>query len=172
MRSVYQRVVVAAVILLTACAPQGADTSSDSAAAATVDPAAVRTAIEAANSRFVEAFNRGDIEATLANYAPDALVMVPNQPAWNGHDGIRAGGKAMFAALTPSGAVLHTDDVRLAGDLAIETGRYEMTLTPKAPGAKPIQDKGKFLVVWQRQADGSWKIIRDINNSDLPAPTG
>ena len=39
------------------------------------------------------------------------------------------------------------------------------------PGAKeqPVKDKGKYLTVWKHQPDGTWKIVRDINNSDLPA---
>ena len=28
---------------------------------------------------------------------------------------------------------------------------------------------GKYLTVWKHQPDGSWKIIRDINNSDQPS---
>jgi len=34
-----------------------------------------------------------------------------------------------------------------------------------------MEDKGKYLTVWQRQGDGSWKVVRDINNADTqPAP--
>jgi len=39
-----------------------------------------------------------------------------------------------------------------------------VTVTPK--GGKLTHDKGKYLTVWKKQADGSWKIYRDINNSD------
>ena len=73
-----------------------------------------------------------------ANYADDALLMMPNAPA-------------------------------MQGKSAIETGTFEWTLTPKSGAA--MTDKGKYLTVWKKQADGTWKIIRDINNSDLP-PAG
>lgn len=43
-----------------------------------------------------------------------------------------------------------------------------MTMTPKTGKGKPMSDKGKYIVVLQKQADGSWKIVRDISNSDLP----
>ena len=73
----------------------------------------------------------------------------------------------MFAVATLSNVTFHTEDVQVAGDLAVETGRYEMTFTPKQ--GKAINDKGKYVTVWQRQPDGSWKVLRDISNSDLPA---
>jgi ketosteroid isomerase-like protein len=60
-----------------------------------------------------------------------------------------------------------TEDVMVSGDLAVETGTFAWTLQPKS-GAE-VKDKGKYLTVWKRQADGSWKIVRDIDNSDLPA---
>lgn len=74
---------------------------------------------------------------------------------------------SMFSSATLSNVTFQTEDVQVAGDLAIETGRYEMTVTPKQ--GKAINDKGKYVTVWQRQPDGSWKIVRDISNSDLPA---
>lgn len=74
----------------------------------------------------------------------------------------------MLNNVTISGLALNAEDVKTSGDFAVETGTYTMTMTPKK-GGKAINDKGKHVVVWERQADGSWKAIRDMFNSDLPA---
>jgi len=34
---------------------------------------------------------------------------------------------------------------------------------------KPIVDHGKDVAVWKKQGDGSWKMVMDTFNSDLPA---
>ena len=34
---------------------------------------------------------------------------------------------------------------------------------------KTIKDHGKFVEIWKKQADGSWKCAVDMFNSDLPA---
>jgi hypothetical protein len=44
----------------------------------------------------------------------------------------------------------------------------EWTLVPKTAQGEEMTTKGKYLTVWKQQADGSWKIVRDINNSDEP----
>ena len=62
---------------------------------------------------------------------------------------------------------LKSEDLIVSGDYAIETGTYRMTVQPKQ--GKSMEDVGKFVSIWQKQADGSWKMIRDIFNSDLPA---
>ena len=50
-------------------------------------------------------------------------------------------------------------------------GTFAGTVTPKA-GSEPVQVKGKWMAVYKRQADGSWKAICDTYNSDdLPLPT-
>ena len=36
---------------------------------------------------------------------------------------------------------------------------------------KPVTDKGKYVTVYKKQADGSWKAVADILNSDMPLPT-
>ena len=47
---------------------------------------------------------------------------------------------------------------------------YTVTFTPEA-GGEPIRGIGKWMDIYKRQPDGSWKIYRGIYNSDLP-PSG
>jgi ketosteroid isomerase-like protein len=40
-----------------------------------------------------------------------------------------------------------------------------------APGMTvAMHDRGKYLEVYKKQSDGTWKVIRDMFNSDLPLP--
>jgi ketosteroid isomerase-like protein len=50
-------------------------------------------------------------------------------------------------------------------DMAYLQGTYTMT-DPKTK--KPMTDKGKYLTVFTKQPDGSWKAIADAFNSDPP----
>jgi ketosteroid isomerase-like protein len=53
------------------------------------------------------------------------------------------------------------------GDMAYSYGAYELT-SNNARG-KPVTDHGKYVEIWKKQSDGSWKCIVDTWNSDLPA---
>jgi ketosteroid isomerase-like protein len=57
-------------------------------------------------------------------------------------------------------------EVREADNLTIEYGRYTLGIQPQASDA--VSDVGKYLVVHERQADGSTKILYDIFNSNTP----
>jgi hypothetical protein len=61
--------------------------------------------------------------------------------------------------------------VTLTGDYAIEEGAFVWKLAPVA-GGPAIEDRGRFIGIWQRQADGGWKVARDIWNSSLPLVAG
>jgi len=63
--------------------------------------------------------------------------------------------------------VINTAEVRRAGDLAFARGTYTLTLTPKA-GGSDISVDGKLMTVFEKQQVGSWKIHRDIFNSNVP----
>jgi uncharacterized protein (TIGR02246 family) len=145
----------------------GAVSASGSSGSASPDTAKVKAAIEAANAKLVEAFKKGDKTGLMANYAADAVVMMPNEEAWRGREGMDKGFSGFLGQFTFKEGAATTTDVMVAGDLAIETGTYAWTMQPKAGGAE-IKDKGKYLTVWKRQSDGTWKIVRDINNTDLP----
>ena len=56
-------------------------------------------------------------------------------------------------------------DVHSSGDMAVERGHVDLKFSdPAAPPATV-----RYLVMWQRQADGAWKIRYDIWN-DAPKP--
>ncbi len=141
---------------------------SGGSSSASPDTAKVKAAIQAANARSLDAFKRGDKAGMMANYTSDAIVMAPNEEAWRGQEGLDKGFSGLLSQFSFKDGAATTTDVMVAGDLAVETGTFTLTLQPKT-GAE-IKDKGKYLTVWKRQPDGTWKIVRDINNSDLPAP--
>jgi uncharacterized protein (TIGR02246 family) len=124
--------------------------------------------IDKLRDAFIVAFNAGDAEAIADLYAPDAVVMPQNQQAVTGHDAIVNVNKAMFDQYTPKISITSIE-TKIFGDVAFDRGTYTIELTPKAEG-NPISDEGKYLIIIQRQADGSWKVIRDIDNTSKPAP--
>lgn len=151
-----------------ACAP-AADNSQVQQMGAANDPAAVRSAIEAQIAGFERALISGDTAALLDAYTNDAIIFPANQKAVRARAERSAFNAGMLGAMTVTAADITTDDLIVTGDYAIETGSYTMTMKPKA-GGKAMADTGKFLAVWQKQADGSWKMIRDAFTTDLPAP--
>jgi uncharacterized protein (TIGR02246 family) len=129
---------------------------------------AVRSSIEETNAQFAAAVGRGDTAGVAALYTEDAVILPANAERVNG----RSGAKALFDGLIQTMGVpvlkLSTTDVTELGDTAYEVGVYTMKFQP--PGAAPVDDRGKYVVIWKRQGDGAWKLAVDIWNSDLPAP--
>lgn len=131
-----------------------------------MDLAQVRQALEAANAKFVEAFNRGDAAAVVALYMDDATLLPPNSDMIRGRQGLQDFWSAAMKAGFKDVA-LTTVEVGGSGDTAYEIGKYSLAIQPE--GQERRADSGKYLVVWKRQADGWWKLQADIWNSNLPA---
>jgi len=124
-----------------------------------------RTALRAAADTFAQRVRRADWPAAAKLYAETAALMPPAQHAVTGQANI----EAWMKAFPPISAFdLRVVSVDGQGDVAYVTGKYIMTIAP--PGAKPMADTGKYLVVHHRQPDGSWPIVADIFNSDLAPP--
>ncbi len=108
-----------------------------------------------------------DVDRFVANYAEDASAMAPNEPIATGKQAIRSTIGKMFA-LPGLALSFQTAKVEVArsGDMAYTHGAYTMTMND-AKG-KPMTDKGKYVTVYRKQADGSWKAVADMFNTDLP----
>src|SRR5262249_25779039 len=127
-------------------------------------------AIERIRHAHVAALNRGDAEAWADLFAEDGVQMPPHAHANVGRQTIRAWGQELLQPFHARFA-LDVSEIRVSGEAAFERGRYTMSLAPKADGAA-IDDVGKYITVYQRQPDQSWKVARDIWNSDNPLPAG
>jgi len=94
------------------------------------------------------------------------VQLPPDEPAIVGKERIR---QRMRAALDrfKFDMAISNEEAGTAGDLAFARGTYKATLTPKQ-GGKQIPIDGKFMTILVRQPDGSWKIHRDIFNSNVP----
>jgi ketosteroid isomerase-like protein len=124
-----------------------------------------RTAIRQAQAKDLELTRAQDWKGDMALYTEDAIQLPPNQAAVQSKAAIQA----WVEAFPPiSNYQEQSLEVEGQGDLAYDRGTYSMTVTP--PGAAPIEDRGKYLGIWRKQADGSWKISRSMFNSDLPLP--
>ena len=115
-----------------------------------------------------QAWSSRDIEKVLSFYADDATLMYPNMPSIVGKNAIAAYEKPFFAdpAFTVQYQITGVD-VAQAGDLGYTQGTQTYTMTDPKTG-KVVTDHGKWLTVRKKQADGSWKIVRDAASSDLP----
>ena len=67
-----------------------------------------------------------------------------------------------------------TEEVIPAGDYLVEIGHYSYQGTSKADNKTPRSGAGRYMVLWRKDADGVWRLHRDIGN-DAPkksdAPT-
>ena len=124
-------------------------------------------AIHKIDAEFMKAASAKNVAALVkAFYAPDAVLMPPNHAAVEG----RANIQAFLQGLVDSGLSsikLETTTTASAGDLAYGRGRYTMAMSP--PGGAPVEDVGKYVVVYRRQPSGAWRAVSDIFNSDRPA---
>lgn len=143
--------------LLTACQTQ---TTSDTRAAD-------ETALRKLDDEWSKAAGSRDVEKTISYYSDDAVVMPPNIATLTGKEPIRTLWKSMLGSPDFSGGWKASKvEVARSGDLAYVSGTYEFN--EKDDTGKPITDKGKYLEVWKKQTDGSWKCVADMFSSDLP----
>ena len=131
--------------------------------------AAEATKVKEAFNECAVAARDGDLERWLSLWADDGKRMAPNAPASVGVEQIRAAIEPGFEFFTFEEFTINADEVQILGDQAYAHGTYGYSMMPKA-GGDTIEDSGKFLTIFEKQADDSWKIAIDSFSSNLPAP--
>ena len=143
-------------LIAAACAP-AADVEAD------------RAAIEAVREAEGAAFSAENIDAVMDVVTDDIVMMGPNEPLVSGREAVREWANGFTAMFSITFNSYETDEIEVAGDLAYERYTAHWTITPK-DGSDAVDEILKGIHIFRRQADGSWKIARDIWNSDEPVP--
>jgi uncharacterized protein (TIGR02246 family) len=123
--------------------------------------------VNAVAQAFHDGFAKQDAAALAGLYDEDARFLPPNMEPAEGQPAIQAA----FQQLLDMGARsvdIEPIDVRDAGDLTIDYGRYTLGIEPA--GAEAMTDVGKYVVVHVTRQDGSTKILLDCFNSNSPLP--
>ena len=109
-----------------------------------------------------------NVDSWVAFYSDDAIVLPPNDKIATGKEAIRTVITNLLAA--PGLSIKWQPskvEVARSGDLGYSQGTFEMTVSD--PKGNPIMDRGKYVEIWKKQADGSWKLVADSNPA---GPTG
>ena len=143
--------------LLTSCTNSTPDTH-----------AADELALKDTEAAWVKDAATKDLEKFIAYYADDGSVLLPDTPILTGKEAIRGAFKPMLS--DPNFAVTFGAtkvDVAKSGDLGYTQGPFSMTTSDPKTKA-PVTEKGKYLTVFRKQADGAWRAVEDTFMSDAP----
>ena len=160
LRSRHLLACVAVFALTTAC-------SRNVPSSQNADLAAVRS-VEAS---WVKDIATKDVDTIVNYYSDDASLLMPNEMMITGKNNIKAAFKPMLA--DPNFALTFQStrgEASKSGDFVYVIGTYSMT-TSSPRDQRPVTDQGKYLTFFKKQADGSWRVVADMVNTDLPAPS-
>jgi uncharacterized protein (TIGR02246 family) len=153
-------IIVMMLTLVTGCKNEEADRAAD-----------VR-AVKEVLTQYGEATNAGDFDRWISLWATDGTRMAPNSPPQFGRAQIEEAIKPAFDAFDLD-MTIQIEEARVDGDLGMTRCTYTFKLTPKGGGDEMVVDPdGKALTLYERQADGSWKIVYDCFNTNVVPSEG
>jgi len=123
-----------------------------------------RRAVDEMRSKFIEAYNKQDAVAVAGFYAADATYIGTAGDVVQGRDKLLVGLKGELPAFRDFTTT--TAEFGSSGDLAYERGTYSARL--EIPNRSPETIAGKYLIIYRRQPDGTWKIQTHMSGRDRP----
>jgi uncharacterized protein (TIGR02246 family) len=147
------------LVSMAACQPDVVVVTRDSAA----DEAAIRHVLDEVASTF----NSGDYEAMFALYRDDVVISSPGQPDIVGKEAWRAGLSALPAGVKMK-MRFDTQELEIDGDMAYERGTFLIEMEDAATKAMVPVVTARHIHIFRREADGSWKGWRLMENSTDP----
>lgn len=153
--------------ILLACAPPAAETADAEA----MEAESAETALRETVANMLAAWEVEDVATIETFYSEDVMQIPPDRPV----ESDRASLMAEIAMLPEQGDYsLHAEieDLQISGSLAWTLIDYSDVMTPE-DGGEAGTSTGRWAILWTRDADGQWKISREIwNHPPGGAPGG
>lgn len=117
-------------------------------------------------AKFAADTAKGGGPAFASWFASDAVTLANGKPPVVGHDAIAAA-----ATWTPAAYQLtwKVEGARMSqtGDMGFTWGHYDGVA--KDAEGNPVKTSGRYMTVWKKQPDGTWKVEVDASNDGPPA---
>lgn len=115
---------------------------------------------------YTASVSAGDAEAWIKLWDDEGIQLPPGAPANVGKAAILQGITGDFEAFEYRDFVINNEEVEVFGIFGFARGTFSTVLYPTGEG-EPIPIDGKYLTIFEQQADGSWKLYRDAFNSNV-----
>ena len=129
------------------------------------------SALVAADQAFNDATSARGLEGFLSFLADDVSTLRPDRPVLTGKQALA---DAWSSLLTSPALSIRwkplTGSLSAGGDLGYTIGSYEITRSDDQ--GKRVTGSGKYVTIWRRQIDGSWKVAFDSGVPDTPPQQG
>ncbi len=104
------------------------------------------------------------LDGTMSFYIDDAIHLPPNSPMAIGKEAIREAHAYVESPDFSASWKPTKIEVAQSGDIGYAIGTFEGTSDDSA--GNPVPVKGKYVEIWKKQADGSWKVAADMFSFD------
>lgn len=125
--------------------------------------------IEAIDAKFVQAFNKEDVETVVALYAEDATAMMPGPELWaSGTVAIRKSFTDFFADSDSPAITLHHTQYKVSGNLGYGYGLFDLSHKDTKTG-EMMTAKGRWSSVLEKRG-GKWVYVVDHASVPMAPP--
>jgi len=115
------------------------------------------------NRDFAAALNAKDAKAAAALYAEDAVLIPPGEALVRGREAIEEYWRGAIESGGVRDVSVETMDAHSSGSLGYETGSF--VLTVNGPDGEAVTDRGRYIELLRREADGRWLSTHGIWNA-------
>ena len=119
------------------------------------------SAVMEATTQYGTSIVNGDFSNIRSLMATTIILMPPGEQAFQGVDAamqFMEGGPSIQGSINPQ-------QVNGSGLQAVVRGTYDLNFLIN--DTTQVSDNGKYIEVWEKQDDGSWKVTTDIWNSNI-----
>ena len=162
-------VLVALTVLVWSCRPPPPEKAANSgkkvtASATGADVDAIRDLLR----RLSSAVNTNNSQRSAALFTEHGTLLPHGEDAVVGDDNIRAWFDSQFERFTYGNNEMVIDEVEVGGNWAFARGPFHQTVTTGTSGER-VPVEGKYMITFERQTDGRWKVANAIWNLDKPS---
>ena len=127
-----------------------------------------RAAVEEIFATYSAANMKKDVDGWIALWDEEGIKMSPDIRSICGKAAIREFKQKKSQSPDDLEQTIKIEDTQVAGNFGFAHGTYHVSVTPQGGGA-PKSKEGKYLTIFKKQPDGSWKIYRDSVSANPPS---